>query len=86
MEPNSTVVIQIWLFSVVLPIIIVIIGSYVTASKLQATTVVKMENMQKEIDQMRRDKADNNLLNVFKAQLDRIELKLDSHIQEPIQK
>ena len=77
--------IPVWLFTILVPLIIMIAGYFMTNAKLSATYGTKLENTEKAIIKLENGKADKDVYDMLKTQLDRIETKLDKHLEDHIQ-
>lgn len=71
-----------WVLSVLMPLAITAMTGIVTVRVTSAVTAVKVDAIQKQIDQLQEKKANQEILNEFKAQLNRIENKLDGHLAD----
>ena len=69
-----------WVLMVVMPLLIAVVTGIVTVKVTGAVTNVKVEAIQKQVDQLEKNKANQEILNEMKEQLKRIDTKLDSYL------
>lgn len=81
---EKTVNIPVWLFSIVVPVIIVTAGYFMTNARLTAVFGTKIDRAEKDIIELKKGKVDQNVYDILKDQLDRIERKLDEHVKDHI--
>lgn len=79
-DKTKTINIPVWLISIVLPLIIAIITSYGIMTASAATTKIKIETLQREVEKIEAGKVERFEFNLIIDKLNSIDKKIDAHI------
>lgn len=85
-DKRETVTLPKWVLIIVLPFFMSVVGTWgtylITNTKAKAIIETKVGNQKESIDELKRNKVGIGEFDFIKAQLNRIEKKLDDHIDK----